>query len=212
MTDPAAAFDHLHEPAAPGEDRALLLLHGTGGDEAGMMSIGRLLAPGFARLAPRGKVREGNLNRFFRRFAPNRIDVDDARARAVELAAFVAEACRRYAIDPARLTAVGYSNGANTVTAMLLLCPDTFRDAVLLRPMLPFDPPAGLDLAGRRVLVVGGADDDVVPPGEVERHERVLGGVGARVDGTLLPGGHQIGRRDLEVIRGWLGLPEKGTR
>ena len=212
MTDGPVEFLHRFEAPAPGEERPLLLLHGTGGDEVGMISIGRLLAPSFGRLAPRGQVKEGDLNRYFRRFAENRIDPEDARARAAELADFVVEACRRYGVERARLTAIGYSNGANTVTAMLFLRPDCFADAVLLRPFLPFEPPPGLDLGGRRVLVLGGADDQVVPAAEVDRHVRVMSSAGARVEGRVLPTGHLIGRRDLEAIRAWLGLTGKPER
>lgn len=209
---PAPDFVHLFEPGDPGERRSLLLLHGTGGDEFEMRAVGRMLAPTFGRLAPRGRVREGDKNRFFRRFSESVIDVDDARACAVELADFVARACDRHQIDRALLTAVGYSNGANTVTAMMVLRPDCFRDAVLLRPTLPFEPDPGLDLTGRRVLVLGGADDQVVPPSEVERHLRVLGSAGAEVEGHVLPTGHLLGRRDLEAVRRWLGLAARPSR
>lgn len=205
-------FIHVFEPGEPGERRSLLLLHGTGGDEIGMQAVGRMLAPGFGRLSPRGQVKEGDSNRFFRRFSEGVIDIADARARALDLADFVSRACGRYQLDRDCLTAVGYSNGANMVTAMMFLRPDCFRDAVLLRPMLPFEPDPELDLAGRRILVLGGADDQVVSPAEVERHVRVLNGAGAMVEGHVLPTGHLLGRRDLAAVRRWLGVSDQPAR
>lgn len=204
MTSPAPGFIHVFEPGVAGQDRALLLLHGTGGDEHDMLSLGKMVAPDFARLAPRGQVKEGDLNRYFRRFAEGVIDPEDARTRAIGLADFVVAAAAQYGIDRRKLTAIGYSNGANMVTAMMLLRPDTFGDAVLLRPMLPFQPDPGLDLSGRRVLVLGGASDQVVSPAEVASHVNALGRTGATVEGTIVAAGHQLARPDLEAIRAWL--------
>ena len=69
-----------------------VLLHGTGGDENDLLGLGRMVAPGAALLSPRGKVLEGGMPRFFRRLAEGVFDEDDVRARADELADFIAQA------------------------------------------------------------------------------------------------------------------------
>ena len=92
-----AAHIHRFEPGADPSRPPVLLLHGTGGDETDMAPLGREVAPGAALLSPRGKVLEGDMPRFFRRFREGLFDEDDVCRRAGELANFVGEARRAYA-------------------------------------------------------------------------------------------------------------------
>ncbi len=87
-------YVHRFEPGAEPRRLPVLLLHGTGGDEANMLPLDREMAPGAALLSPRGNVFEGDMPRFFRRFREGLFDEDAVRRRASELANFVAEARR----------------------------------------------------------------------------------------------------------------------
>ena len=86
------SFMHRFEPALTEGLPPLLLLHGTGGNEADLLPLGRAISPGSALLSPRGKVLENGMPRFFRRLAEGVFDEEDLRRRADELADFVAEA------------------------------------------------------------------------------------------------------------------------
>jgi predicted esterase len=80
-------FIHRFIPASDSNaDAALLLLHGTGGNEEDLIPLGRKLFPGAALLSPRGKVLENGMPRFFRRLAEGIFDIEDLRRRAEELA------------------------------------------------------------------------------------------------------------------------------
>jgi phospholipase/carboxylesterase len=79
------SFIHRFEPGTGTGRPPLLLLHGTGGDEADLLPLGRALSPGSALLSPRGKVLENGVPRFFRRLAEGVFDEDDLRRRAAEL-------------------------------------------------------------------------------------------------------------------------------
>src|ERR1051326_7677513 len=124
-------FIHRFIPAPNGQgNRVLLLLHGTGGDENDMVPMGRDLDPGAALLSLRGNVLENGMPRFFRRLAEGIFDEADVIRRAHEIADFIGTAAAQYNFDPTRLTAVGYSNGANVAAAVLLLRPGTITSAV----------------------------------------------------------------------------------
>src|SRR5215469_7328264 len=117
-TDTTTTFVHRFIPAdADAPPVTLLLLHGTGGDENDLIGIGRMLVPGAALLSPRGKVLEHGMPRFFRRLAEGVFDEDDVRARANELADFIAAAREEYGLLAP--VALGYSNGANIAAAVM---------------------------------------------------------------------------------------------
>lgn len=199
--DPSLSFAHRFEPAtAPGLP-PLLLLHGTGGDENDLLPLGRVVAPGAALLSPRGKVLEGGMPRFFRRLAEGVFDEADVRRRAAELADFIAEARAAYGLSAP--VAVGFSNGANIAAAVLLTRPEALAGAVLLRPMVPLPDAAPAGLAGKRVLMLSGSGDPIVPAGNAARLAATLAAGGATVAHETLPVGHGLSQADVELARRW---------
>lgn len=196
------SFTHRFEPAtAPGR-APLLLLHGTGGDENDLLPLGRMMAPGSALLSPRGKVLEGGMPRFFRRLGEGVFDEADVRARALELAGFVADAREAYGL--AAPIALGFSNGANIAAALLWLRPDALAGAVLMRAMVPLRTAPEASLAGKPVLILSGAMDPIVPPENAARLAAQLGAAGARVGHETLPAGHALSQADVNLAREWL--------
>ena len=194
-------FVHRFEPG-DASVRPLLLLHGTGGDEADLLPLGRRVSPGAALLSPRGPVLENGRPRFFRRLSEGVFDADDVRRRAGDLSGFVAAARARYGL-PAPL-ALGFSNGANIAAAMLLLHPDALAGAVLLRPMVPLSDAAPADLAGRPVLMLSGAADPIVPAENAARLAALLTAAGARVEHDTLPAGPGLSQADLARVEAWM--------
>lgn len=179
----------------PGDGRPpLLLLHGTGGDEHDLLELGALLAPGAARLSPRGTVLENGLPRHFRRLREGVFDEDDLHLRADELAAFVTAATQSYGVTPGSWYAVGFSNGANIATALLLTHPDLLAGAVLLAAMVPFTQPPDVDLTGRRVAVSNGRRDPMATPALTARLVAQLRERGASVEEFHHEGGHAVER------------------
>jgi predicted esterase len=101
-------FIPAHDAAKSVE--TFLLLHGTGGDENDLLSLGQTLAGGrrdVALLSPRGQVLESGMPSFFRRLAEGVFDEPDLVRRAHELAAFIAQAVQQYTLDQHRITASG---------------------------------------------------------------------------------------------------------
>ncbi len=201
-TETEMSFIHRFEPATASGSVPLVLLHGTGGDENDLLDLGRAVAPGSALLSPRGRVLENGMPRFFRRLAEGVFDEADVKRRASELADFISEAQARYGLE--KPLALGFSNGANIAVATLLLRPDTFAGAVLLRPMMPLADMPDADLRGMNILMVSGAMDSIVPHANAARLAAALSERGASVAHEILPSGHQLGQADLRLARDFL--------
>ncbi len=182
----------------------LLLLHGTGGDERDLLPLGADLLPGASLLSPRGAVLERGMPRFFRRLAEGVFDQADLAARTEELATFVRGAAEAYRFDPARVVAVGFSNGANIAASLLLKGTGVLAGGVLLRPMVPFEPASPPDLRGRQVLLAAGRHDPIVPLEQPERLRRLLAGAGAEATLEWRETGHGLVREDVDRARAWL--------
>jgi phospholipase/carboxylesterase len=195
-------FIHVFEPGTDAARPPLLLLHGTGGDERDLLPLGRMVAPGESLLSPRGRVLEGAMPRFFRRLAEGVFDEADLTARTHELADFIEAARRRYDL-PAPI-ALGFSNGANIASSLLLLRPGTLAGAVLLRAMSPFATPPKAALAGKRVLILSGALDPIIPADNAARLADTLSKSGASVEHRTLPTGHGLSQADANLTREWL--------
>lgn len=196
------SFHHRFEAGTVRGRPPLLLLHGTGGDEADLLPLGRLVSPGSALLSPRGQVLERGMPRFFRRLAEGVFDEDDVRRRAADLAQFIAEARLAYRLEAP--IALGLSNGANIAAALLQLRPETLAGAILLRPMMPLAEPPPAELAGKPVLILSGDRDPLMPPGNPARLAARLAADGAEVDHRILPGGHGLSPDDLSAMQPWL--------
>ena len=198
----ALSFVHKFEPGSDPTRAPILLLHGTGGDESDLLPLGRAIAPGAALLAPRGKVIENGMPRFFRRLREGVFDEEDVRRRANELADFVGEARRAYGL--AKPVAVGFSNGANVAAAVLLLRPEVLDGAILMRVMAPFRALPNSELGGTPVLILSGLMDPIVPDESAGRLAAALTDSGAQVQRETLSAGHGITQEDVTLAAAFL--------
>jgi phospholipase/carboxylesterase/glyoxalase family protein len=196
-------FVHRFEPG-DGSGVTLLLLHGTGGDENDLIPLGSEILPGATLLSPRGKTLEHGAPRFFRRLAEGVFDHEDLLLRTHELAGFIEAAMKQYELDPAKLVAAGYSNGANIAASLTLLHPGLLRAAVLFRAMVPFEPETPPDLAGMPVFIAAGRRDQMIPPDNTERLAETLREAGADVDLRWRDIGHGLTYEEVMEAKGWL--------
>lgn len=203
----ALSFPHVYVPAKTGVPaRTLLLLHGTGGDENDLLSLGAKLDAGANLLSARGKVLENGMPRFFRRLAMGVFDIEDLKYRTAELSDFVTAAAREYGFDAKRVFAAGYSNGANIAASVMLLRPGVLAGAVLLRPMIPLIPENEPDLRNVPVFLAAGRRDPIVRPEETERLAGLLKQYGVDVFLHWSEQGHELSAAELEQARQWLAL------
>ncbi|NDL58971.1 alpha/beta hydrolase [Phytoactinopolyspora sp. XMNu-373] len=200
------ARPHVWQPGRAGPP--LLLLHGTGDNEHGLLELGEHLAPGSPLLSPRGTVLEGTMPRHFRRLREGVFDEADLRVRADELAEFIDVAAGRYGFASSSLVAVGFSNGANMAAALLLTHPGLLKAAILIAAVAPFAEPPGAEearaLSGHDVLISNGLRDPMAPPEQADLLAKQLTARGAAVTLLTHAGGHQFAPEHVPAMREFL--------
>jgi phospholipase/carboxylesterase len=196
-------FVHRFVPGTETGYPPLLLLHGTGGDENDLLTLGRHLSPEAALLSPRGKALENGMPRFFRRLAEGVFDLEDLAVRTRELGQFVDRAREHYGIE--KPIAVGFSNGANIAASLLLTDPVALAGAVLMRARVPFVPRTLPALAGVPVLLLSGAEDPLVAADDRDRLAKLFSDAGAAVTYKIVPAGHTLTPQDIAIAARWLG-------
>lgn len=200
-------YIHRFIPAADSASgETLIVLHGTGGNENDLIGIGQTIAPGAAVLSPRGNVLENGAPRFFKRLAEGVFDPKEVRSRAEELARFIRAATIKYGLDSTRIYALGYSNGANVASTVILIEPRLIQGAILLRPMLVYEPDEQDDLSGSSVLISAGRMDPIVPVISVERLVELFESRRAEVTLKWQLAGHNLVPSEVREASDWLAL------
>ncbi|TVU89153.1 VOC family protein [Vreelandella titanicae] len=198
----------LNRPENP-DGSTLVLLHGTGGNEADLMPIARRIAPRAMLLGVRGRATEEGTNRWFRRVDASTFDQADIRSEAEAFAAFVEDAVTSYGLDADRLIFLGYSNGANLLAAVIHLHPGIVRRAVLLRGIQVLESPKAADLSGTSVLMLDGIDDNLaLTPSTLAKDLR---GRGAKVELRRLSATHELSAVDVTASTEWLRQNSSGA-
>jgi predicted esterase len=201
---PRLGFVHRFEPARNADNVIFIALHGTGGDESDLVGLCREIRPTAAIISPRGRVKEGPHNRFFRRTAQNVFDLADLEIQTRALAGFVSDAVTHYALSDKKRVAIGYSNGANMAVNVMLQYPTAFDGAILLRPLLPDEPAHTPDLSGKKILVLGGNDDSMIPPDRTRRLVEYLERTGCALETDWLDADHRLTPEDIATAKDWM--------
>jgi predicted esterase len=194
----------------PAEDKTsaetLVVLHGTGGNENDLIGIGQAIAPGAAILSPRGNVLENGAPRFFKRLAEGVFDRKEVQSRGEELSRFIRAAISRYGLNPERVFALGYSNGANIASTVMFIDPELLRGAIMFRPMIVFEPDDHPDLSTAGVFISAGRMDPIVPVKSVERLVELFEASRAEVTLKWQLAGHNLLPSEIREATDWLAL------
>lgn len=180
----------------------LFVFHGTGGDENQLFDLARDVAPAADLIVPRGDTLENGMRRFFRRKGEGSYDMEDFFRQAKRMAAFVRAQAGR--IRASQLLGLGYSNGANILAASMMEEPALFEAAVLMHPLIPFDPEPRAGLAGRKVLITAGRRDPICPMPQTERFAHWLLAQGVEVSTVWHKGGHEVRPTEINAARAFL--------
>lgn len=149
---------------------------------------------------------ENGAPRFFKRIAEGVFDPKEVRSRAEELARFVRAAAITYRLDASRIFALGYSNGANVASTVMLIEPGVIQGAVLLRPMVVYEPTEKIELTGSSLFISAGRMDAIVPTDSVERLADMFRAANADVTLKWQVSGHNLVPGEIREAVDWYAL------
>lgn len=197
---PAVATAGSSDPAAP----LVVLLHGRGSSERGIIALADHLPAGPAYAAVRAPIAEGG---GYAWFANRGIGRPVAESLAASMAWF------RTWLDTAApagrpVILVGFSGGAAFAGGLILDDPQRYSGAAILYGTLPFDagvPVTPDRLSGLPVFVAQGDQDTVIPPELLARTWQYLQTESAaRTHTRRDPGGHRITEQTLGELGDWI--------
>ena len=195
------SYVHRLKAGAPGKP-ILFTFHGTGGDENQFFDFGARLLPEATIVSPRGDVSEHGAARFFRRTGEGVYDMTDLARATDKMAAYVSGVAAEYGAS--QVLGLGFSNGANILANVLIEHGDLFDAAVLMHPLIPFQPKDNARLEGRRVLITAGERDPISPAPVTKALADYFARQKAEVTLEWHPGGHDIRPNEIEAIRTFL--------
>jgi len=195
------AYRHYLAPAGPGRP-LLFLFHGTGGDEHQLRSLADAVLPGAGIVSPRGDVSEQGAARFFRRTGEGVYDMDDLGRATAKMAGFVRTHMETQ--KPSAVLGLGYSNGANILASVIFAEPTLFDAAVLMHPLIPFEPRFGEGALKTRLLLTAGRRDPISPATLTNRLAAYLEAAGAESETVWHEGGHELRPIEIEAAEKFL--------
>ena len=180
--------------------RTILVMHGTGADEYNILPLAKALDPQASVLSPRGMHLEDGMNRYFERYPDGTFNEESIDLAVSELAEFIDAAAKEYGFDKGNIFATGFSNGANTASALMIRHPELLTGAALFGSTIPYARVEKVDLTGKRIWLANGDQDSYAPVQVSERWVDQLRDFGADVTWLRHLGGHQISQDHLRVI------------
>lgn len=202
------SFIHKEVAGAPGGP-LLFVFHGTGGDENQFLGLGRHLLPDATIVSPRGDVSEHGAARFFRRTGEGVYDMEDLARATQKMTAFIET--HRDDKKPSAIVGLGYSNGANILASVLFARPGLFGSAVLMHPLIPFEPEVAGKFAGTQILITAGRHDPICPAPLTERLAGDFARHGATVEMLWHDGGHEVRPAEMEAAQRFLTRDKTGA-
>jgi len=194
---------HVFKPGNESGE-TLVVFHGTGGDENDLISVAQMIDADANILSLRGNVLENGMRRFFKRLSEGVFDEEDIKFRSKEIVDFLGEAKEKYGIDLENLTAVGYSNGANIIAAIMLIYGETFNKSILFHPTVPLKDIPNHELTGKKIFVGAGTNDTLIPIRDTLQLESILREKGADVTSKRYMKGHTLTIDEVSDAKDWL--------
>lgn len=192
-----------HGPDAA-ERPLVVLLHGRGADETGIIDLAGQLPAGPSYAAVRAPIRSGGGYAWF----ANRGIGRPITASLDQTMTWFRAWLDQVAPDGRPVILVGFSGGAAFAGGLLLADPQRFTGAAILYGTLPFDagvPTSPARLAGVPVYLAHGQTDTVIPRELLDRTwNYLLTASGASTTAHRDPGGHTLTQDTITGLGTWI--------
>ena len=207
----ALAFCTL-QPPPPKPASLLVLLHGVGGNESNLATLGAAAGKDTLVVLPRGPIRLGpEAFGWFRvAFTGNgpQIVASEADASRRALIDFIGQLQQAHGVDPAHTVVAGFSQGGILSASVALTAPERVAAfAVLAGRILPEIEPWLTDaqhLAALRGYIAHGTHDDKLPVSWAQRASDWLDRLGVEHLTKLYPAGHELAAAMRADFLAWL--------
>ena len=200
LSSPVAAWAGSQDPSAP----LVVLLHGRGSDEGGILGLASVLPPEASYAALRAPIAEGGGYAWFANYGIGRPRPESLRETMDWFSAWLSGVGANRAV-----ALVGFSGGAAFAGGLILDDPSRYVGAAILYGTVPFDagvPVTEGRLAGAKVMVAQGERDTVMPPELMSRTWDYLSKASeAEVTAVRDPGGHAISPAVAARLGAWIG-------
>lgn len=202
-------LESVRSEARAGKSAALVVIHGLGGNERNLFSLGRAVAPDAVVIGLRAPLVRGpdSFSWFPVEFTAQGPvhDIAAAEASRVRIVEFVRALKSDSAIDAERITLLGFSQGAILSEAIALTEPEVIDGAVLIsgRTLPELKAVAGAKKRPR-VLVLHGTRDTVLPYENGVTTNEVLASGGYEVEFKSFDAAHEVTEQMVEAMRAWL--------
>lgn len=202
-------------PAEPGtaEPWLLVLMHGVGSNEQDLMGIAPWVPARFHLLSLRAPYPMGPNAWAWFQFGvaadgSRVINPDQERHSRALVEQAVSRAAAQLGVPASRVVVGGFSQGGIMGLSLLLTRPQSLRAALslhsrLVPEVLPEQAPAEA-MQGRSLWVSHGTEDAVLPPLHSERIVAHAATLPLQVHSAGFPGGHTLGRQELDQVSRWL--------
>lgn len=177
-------MEYINIPASANE--FFVLFHGTGGNEYSLLTVTGDIDPNASVISFLGEEGAGETRRFFKPLVNRQLQRDDFNKK---VAAFLTLWDTVKPTD-AKITFIGYSNGANFVLGLLEKRPDIAENIVLLHPSnLEYTFEKG---SNSRIFLTVGANDLLSIPGDVMKLAKQLTEQFPSTELKMLDSGHEV--------------------
>jgi phospholipase/carboxylesterase len=200
FAEPVVAWQRPDQPEQP----LVVLLHGRGADERGILGLADHLSAGASYAAVRAPIAEGGGYAWF----TNRGIGRPVAQSLSQTMAWFRDWLDQVAPEGRPVVLVGFSGGAAFAGGLVLSEPERYAGTAILYGTLPFDagvPVTPARLAGVPVFLAQGEADTVIPRELLDRTWSYLTGEsGAPAYARRDPGGHGLTAATASELDGWI--------
>ncbi|UQF12373.1 alpha/beta hydrolase [Vagococcus lutrae] len=176
----------------------IITFHGTGGNIYSLLPITGEIAPNADVLSFEGSWQTGRKRRYFPLPEEEPVTASKSKEYAQEfLQEFEQIDVSRYE----KVTAMGYSNGANYLLSILQIQPNFVENVILLHPA-DFQYEFQATSSDTRILATVGANDYIAPAGPIiQMQKRLQTFQFTNFKVKLLDGGHGISKEEIDFLK-----------